>query len=221
MSVTDGPTLNSISWRNRISKVWEKAAAVLTVIGLVDVTKQLIEWAELIHKVAQWYARARAWLFAWLPIHIPPEWHDYIVLSAILLSVINIGYYQRKHKLYVLALQNWVNDTRIIVKADRSTYTEDDWVNYLTYIVVEVCGTIGAIVIVMSFILLLVLPPLGMVDVLLFVGRAPLFVALSACVVMIIAGGGALAAWRWILVTAFLFGTLAVVNEVYLLLEPD
>jgi hypothetical protein len=75
--------------------VWEKIATVLAVIGLVDVTGQLIKWATVIHWIAEKYATVRVWLFGWLPFHIPPEWHDPIVSLLILFSVTNVGVYRR------------------------------------------------------------------------------------------------------------------------------
>jgi DNA-binding transcriptional MocR family regulator len=67
----------------RLRNTWEKVATVLAVIGLIDVSGQLIHWAELIHWIAEHYAAVRTWLFGWLPFHIPVEWHDPIVLFFI------------------------------------------------------------------------------------------------------------------------------------------
>jgi hypothetical protein len=77
-----------------LRRSWEKIAIVLAVIGLVDVSSQLIKWAASIHWIATKYAIVRAWLFGWLPFHIPPEWHDPIVLFLIILSVTNVGVYR-------------------------------------------------------------------------------------------------------------------------------
>src|SRR5262249_2528919 len=68
---------------------------VLAVISLVDLTRQLVEWAALIHAIAERYAQVRRWLFKWVPFHIPEEWHDYIVLGIISITVMNAGYYRR------------------------------------------------------------------------------------------------------------------------------
>jgi hypothetical protein len=64
------------------------------VIGLADLSGQLIKWAAVIHWIVTKYAIVRAWLFGWLPFHIPLEWHDPIVLFLILLSVTNMALYR-------------------------------------------------------------------------------------------------------------------------------
>jgi hypothetical protein len=84
-------TLPESGWLRR---AWERVATILAVISLIDVSSQLIHWAKLIHEIAEKYAIVRTWLFGWLPFHIPPEWHDLIVLFSILLSVINVGVYR-------------------------------------------------------------------------------------------------------------------------------
>jgi hypothetical protein len=83
------------SWLSRGWRWWEKISAFLAIIALVDLTGQLIKWASIIHWLAEKYAAVRAWLFGWLPFHILPEWHDPIVLFLIVVSVTNVGVYQR------------------------------------------------------------------------------------------------------------------------------
>jgi hypothetical protein len=78
-----------------LRRTWEKIATVLALIGLIDLTGQLIKWAGLIHWVAEKYAAVKAWLFSWLPLHIPPEWHDPIVLFLIFFSLTNIAVYRK------------------------------------------------------------------------------------------------------------------------------
>ena len=84
-----------------LGRTWEKVATVLAVIGLADLSGQLIKWAAAIHWIITKYAIVRAWLFGWLPFHIPPEWHDPIVLFIILFSVTNVGVYRSTQHTFV------------------------------------------------------------------------------------------------------------------------
>jgi hypothetical protein len=88
-------------WLSRTWRWWEKISAFLAIVALVDLTKQLIEWAKLIHEIAEKYAAVRAWLFGWLPFHVPPELHDPIVLLLLFFSVTNVGVYQRTKGTYI------------------------------------------------------------------------------------------------------------------------
>lgn len=54
---TEAPTLPQASWMRRY---WEKVATVLAVIGLIDVSSQLIHWAKLLHEIAEKYAIVRS-----------------------------------------------------------------------------------------------------------------------------------------------------------------
>jgi hypothetical protein len=103
---TEAPTMPQAGWLRR---TWEKIATVLAVIGLIDLSSQLIHWAALIHWVATKYAIVRAWLFGWLPFHIAPEWHDPIVLFLIFFSVTNLGYYQKTKRMFMLFIVKYIN----------------------------------------------------------------------------------------------------------------
>jgi hypothetical protein len=81
-----------------VRKVWDVLAVALAVIGLVDLTDQVVKWAARIHDLALKYATWRDWAFSFSPIHIPPEWHNYIVLAFIFFSASNVGYYQIKRQ---------------------------------------------------------------------------------------------------------------------------
>jgi hypothetical protein len=98
---------------------WEKLATVLAVISLIDLSSQLVKWAALIHWIVENYALVKNWLFGWLPFHIPPEWHDYILLFFIIFSVTNVGFYQRTGRTFArqlyLMLPFW--DDPVIVGA--------------------------------------------------------------------------------------------------------
>jgi len=93
--------------RGLVARIWEKTATVLAVISLADLGGQVIKWAAAIHWLIDKYKIVKVWLFAWMPFHIPPEWHDYIVLFLILFSVTNVGFYRRTGRVfgvYVLML---------------------------------------------------------------------------------------------------------------------
>jgi hypothetical protein len=89
---TEASTMPQAGWLRR---TWEKVATVIAVVGLIDFTGQLIHWAKLIHEIVTQYAVVRGWLFGWLPFHIPPQWHDPIVLLLIFFSMTNVGLYRR------------------------------------------------------------------------------------------------------------------------------
>jgi hypothetical protein len=91
-----------------LRRAWEKIATVLAVIGLIDLSSQLNKWAALIHWFGEKYAIAREWLFGWLPFHIPPGWHDPVVLFLILFSVTNVGVRRRTGRTAIsIAFQTW------------------------------------------------------------------------------------------------------------------
>jgi hypothetical protein len=60
--------------------------------------------AALIHWIVENYALVKNLLFGWLPFHIPPEWHDYILLFFIIFSVTNVGFYQRTGRIFAKQL---------------------------------------------------------------------------------------------------------------------
>src|SRR2546422_690415 len=96
------------SRRERLASVWSITATVLALIGLVDLTHQLVEWAAFIHEIAEKYAEVRGWCFNRLPFRIPKEWHDYVVLGFIFFSVGNVGYYRRTgHVFLYQILKMW------------------------------------------------------------------------------------------------------------------
>jgi hypothetical protein len=71
------------------------------VIGLIDLSSQLIKWAAWVHWITEKYTIVRAWLFGWLPWRIPPEWHDPIVLFLFIFSVANAGVYHETNRSFL------------------------------------------------------------------------------------------------------------------------
>jgi hypothetical protein len=98
------PDMRTSIIKELLGRVWDKISLALTVLGLIDVTSQLVEWAEFIHWIVQKYKIWRDWLFYFLPFHIPEEWRNYVVILGLAFSVTNIGYYKRTGKLYILQL---------------------------------------------------------------------------------------------------------------------
>src|ERR1700727_776421 len=102
-------------WQSLQLRWWPRLATALTIIGLVDVTHQLIEWTAVIPEVALVYAEIRSFAFSLLPVQIPPEWHNSIVLGGILFGVTNIGFYRQTGKIFIIqavrALVVWLGDS--------------------------------------------------------------------------------------------------------------
>jgi hypothetical protein len=184
-----------------------KVSTVLALIGLVDLTSQLIKWAALIHWIASEYAICRTWLFGWLPFHIPPEWHNYIVLSVILFSVTNVGFYRQTGELYFVELL--LLPTRLIGISpiwERRHVADADG---LIFRISEFCWIVSLNIPIIYFLSLglhhffgVELPPIP---------PQAKWLALGA----FMGATGILIAWRWILGTAFLFGILVGINEIY------
>jgi hypothetical protein len=211
-----------------LRRTWEKVATVLAVIGLVDLTGQLIKWAAVIHWVVTKYAIAKAWVFGWLPFHIPPEWHDTIVLASILLSVTNIGVYRETrwrirsfwkaaetsallHKFSPLPLLLFVLLILgpFVAGALIFYYLWDGLARELFPVFNQDARTIPSVLLMAGF--------LGMLFVFILseiLGIIAAFALLFVIVALVVA-------WRWILATAAIFGALVAINEVYVhWLEP-
>jgi hypothetical protein len=177
---------------------WEKIATVLAVIGLVDLTGQLIKWAALIHWVAEKYAAIRTWAFSWLPFHIPPKWHDPIVLSLVTFSVLHVYVYQKTGRSSSETLRNDQSWNRLVFLTAFITIGIVGWISMdidiFTHLqTVEWTSRTTDIIPVVSVIIYIVA----------VISIAPFI------------------AWRWILITAAFFGALVLFNQAYLIwLEP-
>jgi len=191
-----------VGWLRR---TWEKIATVLAVIGLIDVTGQLIHWAQLKHEIATQYAIVRAWLFSWLPFHIPPELHDPIVLFLILVSVTNIGIYKTygitilsvlfaRRSLPLSFLRHVPFLSTVVVPLSILLFT--GIALYVAYVFHRHGDDIYNMATMVTFLLVSYF----------------LFLPTAAAVFL---------TWRWLLTTAVIFGALVAINQVYVLwLEP-
>jgi hypothetical protein len=195
-----------------LRRAWQKIATVLAVIGLVDLSSQLIKWAALIHWIAETYAAVRAWLFGWL--HLPPEWHDPIVLLLILFSVTNVGLYRRTQHTFIFYLRKgfwlfWIND-RDYVK------------NRPVAAALEVAVSWTALIVASVFIYFIEYPHQPSSVAFFFIGFLMTFIVTPIAIPLIMAMSEVISlAWRWLLTTAAIFGALVIVNQVYALwLEP-
>ncbi len=184
------------SWLRRS---WEKIATVIAMIGLIDLSSQVIKWAKVTHEITEKYAAVRTWLFSWLPWPIPPEWHDPIVLFLIFFSLTNVGLYRRtKQTIVSNILRNW------------------EWVNILS---------VGTVVII-AFALLL--PQSSATDLIrefadkFIIILTMIFIFIVLLFVFIVLSFmAAVLAWRWVLTTAAIFGALVAINYAYVQwLEP-
>jgi hypothetical protein len=187
-----------------VCRSWEKVATVIAVIGLIDLSGQLIKWAALIHWIAEHYAAVRTWLFGWLPWHIPPEWHDPIVLFLILFSVTNVGLYRRKRYTIVLYFRNnWVwfaiptliviipISVALSIIKETASAPSAYWEPIKNLIYSYICWYIGWSVLAFPI----------------------------TCIALVFAAS--VIAWRWVLTTAAIFGALVDINYVYVQwLEP-
>jgi hypothetical protein len=214
------------SWANFFRGPWQYFATAIALISLVDVSKQLIKWAALIHLVAEKYAEWRTWLFSWSPIHFPPEWHNYIVLGCVVFSVSNVGYYRKTGSIFLVdALTKPAERFR---KFSISPSMGMDLLDILAYVVTLLCTCLTALWIVAIF-------GGGAIrlgyDVFLnneTVSTAFQFtwgrvfaefasLALDWLLIgTLTASSGILIAWRWILFIGFLFSALVGVNEIYI-----
>jgi hypothetical protein len=213
-----------------VRRTWEKIATVIAVIGLADLSGQLIKWAAAIHLVITKYAIVKAWLFGWLPFHIPPEWHDPIVLLLIFLSVTNMGVYRETGKTYIfyalkhgwnriILLALWplkVFNSRINHKYNRIVMKESMLYpqGYTAVLAIKLIVLLGFCAFMAFF-----ADPIGRILIAMFVVTAVVTTAVQSGMSILL--DGAFLAWRWLLVTAAIFGALVIVNQVYVLwLEP-
>jgi hypothetical protein len=220
---TEAPTMPQAGWLRR---TWEKIATVLAVIGLIDLSSQLIHWAALIHWVATKYAIVRAWLFGWLPFHIAPEWHDPIVLFLIFFSVTNLGYYQKTKRMFMLFIVKYINTgiwddiTEAFKRHNRSVVVHHiKRIGFKRFLIKQ--GLMYAVLVgLFSFFPWFSNERSWWSIVLIFFFAAGPIALLATHVIMSMLEG-AFVAWRWVLTTAAIFGALVVINQVYVLwLEP-
>jgi hypothetical protein len=202
------------SWLHRAWRYWEKVAAFLAIIALVDLTRQLIEWAAWVHWIAEKYAAVRTWLFGWLPFHVPPEWHDPIVLLFVFFSVTNVGVYRRTgHSILSIFSAMW-NKTIHLENLVPRSFVQDIIVGgflgfaaFFTFLagvwIVASVAPDGVIINVIVFLGALIVLPIFYL----------IFIVFSAFIYTFV-----MIAWRWVLTTAAIFGVLVAINEIYMLL---
>ena len=204
-------------WRT----AWEWVCGVLALIGVVDVTSQLIKWAALIHWIVEKYAAVRVWLFGWLPFHVPPELRDYILLFLIFMSVTNVGFYQRTGRMYVkqlfLMLTSWENPDRTFdgtpLSANKESTREERVLAVLTVGLAVPAGA-AAVFYIVQFVW-------HITKIQRIEWGTDEGVGVLVILFLLALLGGALVAWRWIASTAAAFVVLVAVNELYVRwLEP-
>jgi hypothetical protein len=158
-------------------------------------TGQLITWASWVHWIAENYATVRAWLFGWMPFHIPREWHDPIILLLIFFSVTNLGSYQSTGLTFV----DWL---RVLIKGFDVKTIEDRW-----YFIFYVASFTAALIVV------LFLRDYDYIVYILLAFMSPVLLGLLFALTV--------SGFHWLLATAAIFGALVVVNYAYVQwLEP-
>jgi len=228
--VTDSENPKSKSIRQLAAGVWAYVGTALAIIGLVDLTHQLVKWAAFIHKLAERYASIRQWLFSWLPLHIPEEWHDIIIFSLIFISISNLGYYQKTDRLLLREFKKvWdegdpdslANVTLREIKASSSLQFGDKLAIKISEFLLWAGTRVFALATVGAF-LISVLAGLyqltigfsdeNMVFTLVFTAFG---VVTASMIFTVLIGTGVLLSWRWLIATAVVFVGLVAANEVY------
>jgi hypothetical protein len=208
------------------ARVWDKISIALTILGLIDVTGQVIKWAALVHRLAEIYGNWRDWLFRFLPFQVPPEWHNFVVIGAIIFSVTNIGFYRRTGKIFALQLifilflivaavtqfLPWLPEgpklltSKGHVEPPSAAATIDD----AALLITEICLPAGLLLIGTLPIIYVAFLTINVeLTYLFYVGE----IIGMICVTI---GTGVLIAWRWIIGTSLVFSVLIAVNEIYI-----
>ena|ERR1700683_103929 len=200
------------SWGDFARSPWNVIAVPLALMALVDLTGQRIEWAALPDWLAEKYATWTSWAFSWSPIHIPGEWHNYIVLVCIFFSVANSSYRRKTDNSFIADLLTF-ELSRYRSDSHKPIYVGKGWQEKLddlaavvtssAMFVVVVLAAGGCFLMFMSF--FISIHTATMVS----YGKWPLILA-------VIIGSGPFFAWRWILSAGLLFVLLAVGDELYL-----
>ncbi len=203
---------------------WQYFLTALALLGLVDVTKQLVEWAALIHWFVEHYATLRTWLFNWSPIHFPPEWHNYIVLGCVMFSITNIGYWRRTGRTYLFDALTFGFMRRPFPKS----VTRLDMMALVATVAFSLIFMVSTCAVLMWFCMKVPAPlfwcrPLSeKCDSWAFLGylmeglmSLPRLTQSLLVAAFILGFTGPLIAWRWILSTTLLFVALVSVNEIY------
>lgn len=208
---------------------WRKIASVLAILSLADVFGQVIKWASLINWLVGKYALMKQWLFSLIPLHIPPEWHNTIVLFMIVTCVTNIGYYQQTGRLYVVHLTKTVAALLIGFVLEMLGMFSRRAAQLAPRVETFIVGGepqgddvgLGLNVAAIGFPLLLGLALLGerSLDALFGLGKVLESWALETVgfwIALYMMGySGAFFAWRWMLGTAVGFGAMVGISELY------
>jgi hypothetical protein len=212
---------------SRLLRCWSIASTGLAVIGLIDLTQQLIEWARVIHYIASKYATTREWFFALFPFRLPVSWHNNIVLLSLVLSVVNIGFFRRTRRIFLLTLLQAIVYFLFPHGLTPSIRLQpdpiDDFVIKYSYYAFIVGLSLNGCLIFLFFIIGIIASFVRSdQEYLLYRCGVSLgmFIMYNGIAIFCI-GAGVLLAWRWIAVTAIVFGVLIGVNEAYVhFLQP-
>lgn len=223
---------------------WKKVATFLTILGLADFFSQSVKWANAIHWLVSHYASAKLWLFSWLPLHVPAEWHDVIIITLITFSITNIGFHQKTGKTYAAHLVRFALmsawelilmagaafNGRIMIKYQEIRKMNSYWNEYKSDKISLFIAIFSISIIVIFSILYSLFYYFGefLVSAWPQLGAARTFflehehdVSNATAILGFALASGAIVAWRWILGTLGAFATLLAINEAYVRwLEP-
>jgi hypothetical protein len=219
--------------------LWHSGTIALALIGLVNLTDQRITWADVINKPVEKYATLRTelfdWVHHWIPLDIPAEWHNTILLLGVVFSVSNVGYRRRTGKVFVvqtlMLLPRLFTPISAILKEGPKWYQKSDYhpidpslpfaekLDQTSFIFTEVCFSSVVILFGVEHLyefLVANFPVTNRLDVIatkILQGHTKL--ALVLFLALFMGAAGAAIAWRWILTTALLFTVLVVANYYY------
>ncbi|MGP0091280.1 MAG: hypothetical protein ACLPKB_15190 [Xanthobacteraceae bacterium] len=238
---TENARLEPPPERSAIGRYWEKIATALSVVSLVDLSEQFIKWAKHIHWVVENYKVAKVWLFGWLPFHIPPDWHDFIILFCIFFSVTNVGLYKRTGRTYIsyvivvvaangahwllkplgmlsrrakeieTKLNDFVQRQTVGNLSSRAKFNDKEFISMMLVLLFASIVTWSVIDHFFGKYIESNLPLHWLPS----AAFSLLIILIFFIIVMYPILFGILIAWRWIVTTAALFVALVVVNEVY------
>jgi hypothetical protein len=203
------PASRPWTWGDFFRGPWNLIAIPTALIGLVALTAHLVEWAPLIAWAAEKNTTWMTSVFIRSPIHIPPEWNDYIVLSFVVFVITNAGYYQRIGKLFVADLLSFGLGSSLDPSDPHLSKNwqaqVDDLAAFITACAMAVLVGLLPAYCFLTFMWFFLpdLPP-----------RIEVY-AQWPFIIAAIVSSGIVVAWRWVMINGLLFASLLIGNELY------
>ena len=213
-----------------IATIWTRISFVLSIIGLISVTDNLIQWAYFIRFITDKYIEyVREPIFAAISriIYIPAEYHDLALLSLIMWSVASVGIYiKRGQNIFFLTWKT----TDLIIRAISLTL---HFISSLLMCIVDENTRKAVAQSSIAFwnsmftedtpksIPFIVIP---MIPIILILGAYSIYAIFSFDMNMLYVAvgiffftlfGASIGAWEWVLTTSFVFFIIFVSNFIY------